>query len=113
MIGTQCTLVESDGSDTPPAPQCLPGPIRGTVSISTMGKLVGGQRFPTNVGSLGKVMRLLALSFDSLPFLSETPKAFSLNAIVDVRRRRRRHEMCFFGISRKLLELATSNFNTT
>ena len=41
--------------------------------------------------------------------LSETPKAFSLNAVVDVRRR---HEMCFFEISRKLLELATSNFNT-
>ena len=47
-------------------------------------------------------------------FLSETPTAFSLNPIVHVRRRRRRrHELCFFGISRKLFELATSNFNTT
>ena len=41
-------------------------------------------------------------------FLSEMRLRFlSLNAIVDVRRRRRRHEMTF-RISRKLLKLATS-----
>ena len=39
--------------------------------------------------------------------------AFSLNAIVDVRlRRRRRHEMIFVGRSPKLFKLATSKFNT-
>ena len=39
--------------------------------------------------------------------------AFSLNAIVDRRSRRRRHEMICFLISRKLLELAISKFTTT
>ena len=44
-------------------------------------------------------------------FFKRNAKAFSLNAIVDVRRRRlrRRHEMIFL-ISWKLLELATSKF---
>ena len=46
------------------------------------------------------------ISIQSVPaLLGETRKAFSLNAIVDVRLRRR-HEMNFL-ISWKLLELAT------
>ena len=42
--------------------------------------------------------------------VNRNTEAFSLNAIVDVRLRRR-HEMVFL-ISRKLLELATSKFTT-
>ena len=45
-----------------------------------------------------------------LNIFKRNAEAFLLNAIVDVCRRR--HEMIFLLISRKLLELATSNFTT-
>ena len=51
---------------------------------------VGGQKIGNSAVGLNK---LEVLGANRRPFLSETHKAFSLNAIVDVRRRR--HEMIF------------------
>ena len=62
----------------------------------------------STLGLLSVMWVILRMFF---AFIKQNAKAFSLDAIVDVCRQRRRHEIIFL-ISRKLLEIATSKFIT-